>query len=219
MVHIMNNHGSKLTLQQIVEGINAVMSNARSLYQDAVLLLEHRRFPRAASLAILSIEEVGKTIILRRMALTEDQDNIDGLWKEFTRHHAKNVPAAFVNRLLAGDRTFREMNVSLGNKGGECSSIDQLKQLGFYVDCDKTIRWLTPYDQVTEPIALHYVGIAQGLSNQPDTTIQDIELFIKHFKSAWGESADIKKQAFLNWVQEYGQIPQNDFQFIENLFR
>ncbi|HEX7312497.1 MAG TPA: AbiV family abortive infection protein [Pyrinomonadaceae bacterium] len=218
MVHILNKHGGKLTVQQIVEGINAVMSNAQGLFQDAVLLLEHGRFPRAASLAILSIEEVGKTIILRRMALTEDQDDIDGLWKEFTRHHAKNAPAAFVNRLMAGDRTFREMKVSLENKGGECSSIDQLKQLGFYVDCDKTIRWLTPSDQVTESIALHYVGIAGGLVNQPETTIRDIELFVKHFKTAWGGSADIKKQAFLNWVQEYGQISQNSFQFVENLF-
>ena len=216
MAQNLNRYNGKLSLQQIVEGINIVMNNARNLYLDAVLLLENGRFPRAASLAILSLEECGKATILRMMALTDNQNEIDTLWKDFSRHHSKNVPAAFVNRLLAGDRSIVEIRSSLNNKPGECHLIDQLKQMGFYVDCDANIHWLIPSEQVNESIARHYVSMAGGMSNLPETTIEDIELLIKHLKPASGQDEEVKKRALVTWLQ--GQIPSNDFHFIESLF-
>jgi AbiV family abortive infection protein len=45
--------------------MNAAIANAQRLAEDAQLLLDAERFPSAASLAILALEEAGKVIILR----------------------------------------------------------------------------------------------------------------------------------------------------------
>ena len=55
----------RLTNRQIAEGMTAAAANARRLLSDAVLLLEAERWPTAAALAILAIEEAGKQAILR----------------------------------------------------------------------------------------------------------------------------------------------------------
>jgi hypothetical protein len=58
--------------------------------------------------------------------------------------------------------------------------------------------------------------MAGGMSNLPETTIEDIELLIKHLKPASGQDEEVKKRALVTWLQ--GQIPSNDFHFIESLF-
>ena len=79
-----------LTIEQVAAGMNAATANARRLAQDARALLASGRFPTAASLAALSIEESGKVVILRRF-LTAGPDDIKGLWKEYRSHTKKNI--------------------------------------------------------------------------------------------------------------------------------
>ena len=66
----------KLSLGQIVAGMNAAIRNARRLADDAKTLLDLSRYPTAASLAILSIEESGKVSVLRLMAIAPDEQAI-----------------------------------------------------------------------------------------------------------------------------------------------
>ena len=65
----LNAYQGKLSASQIAAGINAARDNARSLAEDAEILLASGRFPAAASMAILSIEETEKISILRGLAL------------------------------------------------------------------------------------------------------------------------------------------------------
>ncbi len=55
----------KLTPKQIAHGMNVAATNAQRLASDAEALLDAKRFPTAASLAILSIEEAGRILILQ----------------------------------------------------------------------------------------------------------------------------------------------------------
>jgi len=43
--------------------MDAIIQNAQRLLSDAQLLFDHGRYPTSAALAILSIEEIGKTIL------------------------------------------------------------------------------------------------------------------------------------------------------------
>lgn len=79
-----------LTIEQVATGMNMATANARRLVQDARLLLDNKRWPTAASVAALSIEESGKVVILRRF-LTTNQDEIKRLWKEYRTHTKKNI--------------------------------------------------------------------------------------------------------------------------------
>ena len=57
----LDQYKGRLLPEQIAEGMNAAVRNATSLVDDANLLLERKRFPSAVALAILAIEEAGKT--------------------------------------------------------------------------------------------------------------------------------------------------------------
>ena len=65
---ILPQYKGKLDPEQIAQGMNAARRNAQRLADDAKLLLSAKRYPTAASLAILSIEESGKVSILRGIA-------------------------------------------------------------------------------------------------------------------------------------------------------
>src|SRR5713101_6953648 len=60
--------GGRLSASQIAAGMNAAEDNAARLLADAQLLLNAGRYPTAASVAILCIEEAAKVSILRRTA-------------------------------------------------------------------------------------------------------------------------------------------------------
>src|SRR4051812_47269225 len=134
MTEMSNNsklHNGKLTPKQLFEGIQVTLNNSKSLYEDAVLLFEAERYPRAASLAILSIEEVGKAYILGMMAISDDNEELTKLWKNFTRHTSKNFLGVIINRLLAGDRTIDNLLTTIKNGA---DALNYIKQQGFYVD-------------------------------------------------------------------------------------
>jgi AbiV family abortive infection protein len=88
----LDKYKGRLTPEQIAEGINAASRNAVRLVGDADLLLESERFPSAAALAILAIEEAGKVAILRELSVAQEEDKaLDNCWRDYRRHTKKNV--------------------------------------------------------------------------------------------------------------------------------
>ena len=51
----------RLSPKQVAVGMNAAARNAARLVSDAEILLEAKRYPSAAALAVLAIEESGET--------------------------------------------------------------------------------------------------------------------------------------------------------------
>ena len=72
MKRILKPFSGPLTPQEVLEGINAAQTNALRLLDDAKLLMEAGRYPSAAALAILSIEERGKVIILKNIVIVSN---------------------------------------------------------------------------------------------------------------------------------------------------
>jgi AbiV family abortive infection protein len=56
----------QLSASQVAEGMNAATRNARRLADDAKIMVDAERYPTAAALAALSIEERGKLAIFAR---------------------------------------------------------------------------------------------------------------------------------------------------------
>ena len=85
----------RLTNAEIAQGMTAALSNARRLLADAVILLDAKRFPTAASLAVLSIEESGKSSILRAMSVARTDKDVSNLWKDARRTERRTPMAAW----------------------------------------------------------------------------------------------------------------------------
>jgi len=88
---LLNRYYGTLTASEVANGMNAAIGNACRLASDAKILLDAERYPSAASVAALSIEESGKVTILRRLSIARNSEEAKIIWKEYRNHRAKNT--------------------------------------------------------------------------------------------------------------------------------
>jgi len=125
-----------LSTKQIADGMNASASNAARLAGDAKILLEKERYPSAASLAILSLEESGKVSILRELATAVGDNEVKDAWRRYRRHTEKNYLALLPDLVAKGSRRLHEFKECfLDDSLPDRVAYDTVKQLGFYTDC------------------------------------------------------------------------------------
>jgi len=140
----------EITVEEVGRGMHVSFLNARSLVEDAELLLE-RRPARALSLAVLAMEETAKIFTLCTAAAMAYDGSVE--WARARRkldllsHEAKQAVFAGYGRALLEtllDKepgTFYECEVPVGL----IPLLNRFKQMGFYVDCFKG-RFVCPED-------------------------------------------------------------------------
>jgi AbiV family abortive infection protein len=165
--------------EQCAEGINLARENARRLIDDARLLFAAKRYPSAAQLAILAIEESGKEAILRSLAAAEADDEAKARWEEYRQHSKKNI--RWVAPGLA-DRghSFREM-LAATTDPQLARVIERFKQLATYTDCVNQGVWRSPANFVNRAAAADLIDRAERLSAKlPPVTGKEIEISARH---------------------------------------
>lgn len=194
-MRILQQFKGRLTPAQAAYGINAAVANAKRLAEDAKLLLEAKRYPSASSLAILSLEELGKRAILRELLTAPSDVEVQDCWRRYRRHTQKNYLALLPDRLRGGAKhlhEFRDLFLECGE--AQRTTVDAIKQLGFYTDCCGSVHWATPPEVVNEKVASELVSLVWALSESKEsTTIQELELWQLHM------SAGLTRQNLLNW--------------------
>jgi AbiV family abortive infection protein len=189
-----------LTPSQAAAGINAAVSNAHSLAEDASLLLHAGRFASAASLAVLSIEESGKVSVIRGLALCTTPECLAGEWKRFRRHQAKNYLGLLPDLVLRGARKLGDFR-GLFTTETDCEreALDSVKQVGFYTDCLGSAHWSIPAEAASEQLASSLVGLAVTLSHPHQVTERELELWVEHMRP-WPTSLDVMKASLARWA-------------------
>jgi AbiV family abortive infection protein len=170
----------KLSAKQVADGMNAAARNASRLLKDAEILFEAKRYPSAAALAILAIEEAGKPPILRSLAVANDDKAIKKGWKAYRSHQTKNVLWLFPLYVLSGVRTLAGFRSLFEPDSKHKQRLDELKQAGFYTDCLSKGEWSEPETSIDEMIAQFIMKTARALAKKPQITEREIELWIKH---------------------------------------
>jgi len=69
---------SHLSFAQLSEGIGRCLENARSLYEDAAVIIESGRYARGMSLLVSCLEELGKVHVLASMGEFRREINVFG---------------------------------------------------------------------------------------------------------------------------------------------
>jgi AbiV family abortive infection protein len=109
----------------------ASLSNAEALIDDARVLAEAGRFPRAHALATLGCEELGKT--RHCLYATWGVLRPKAFWSGFTNHELKLNPAQISSVLKSRESISSERQFSASVRNG--SRLDHLRKLhGLYVD-------------------------------------------------------------------------------------
>jgi AbiV family abortive infection protein len=197
----------KLSPPQVAAGMNAAAKNAKRLCEDAATLLAAGRFPSAASLAILSIEEAGKISILRALVVaSSDAEVVEG-WRDYRSHTRKNVAWLLTQLAAAGAQKLDDLSPLFDESSDHPFVLDQIKQLGFYTDCLGNAHWSVPTETIDKELAQILVRVAQVLARGETHTEEEVELWLKHVGPVWKKNSAWMKQALVNWysaMQEAG---------------
>lgn len=191
-----------LTPKQIADGMNAARRNAARLVADARLLLENDRFPTAASIATLAIEEAGKVSILRQLVGARTPETAKEIWREYRCHTAKNVMWLLPQLLIRGSRKLDDF-AALFDKDAEHSTLlDQVKQIGFYTDCLGQAHWSEPHVVIDKVLAECLVSTAQTLCSDMPVTEAEIELWAKRVAPHLHGTKAEAEAALQQWYEE-----------------
>jgi AbiV family abortive infection protein len=202
----LDSYKGKLDNKQITDGINAARHNARRLFKDAQLLLEAHRYPSAASLAILSIEESGKEHILRGMAIATTDAELEQHWKDYRSHTKKNIMWLLPQLVMEGKRRLDDFSTLFDPTAEHPYILEQVKQIGFYTDCLGKIHWSKPVEVIDKDLAKMLVQIAKVFLKKGKIKTQEIEIWAKHLGPVKNDDFLKQKEATLHWYAEIREL-------------
>lgn len=188
-----------LTIQKVVEGMNAASSNAQRLLDDAKVLFDLQRYPSSTSLAILAIEEVGKISILRELALIKDGKDVKKAWNKYRSHTQKNMIWGFVDLFSNGARKLHDFASLFDNESEHPFILDHLKQIAFYSDCLGKCHWSIPVNVIDKDVAEAVIESAIPLVTTKVFTLEEIELWVKYLSPVWGGEEELVNLALKNY--------------------
>jgi AbiV family abortive infection protein len=216
--HALTQYRGHLSPAAVTEGMNAARLNAVRLAEDARLLLDAGRFATAASLAVLSLEENGKPMILRRLLTCMTDADLNEVWKAYRKHTDKNILSLLPEFISKGTGTTLQSLKALFTSDTELqrSQVDVIKQLGFYTDCcgDKG-NWSTPVETIEDGLATALVTLAEiAARNREETTEQELSLWVAHMQTGnnrpnllnWGAAmveAGLKPKGYVEKLAEF----------------
>ena len=150
-----------MSVSDILDGMERIDQNAADLLEDARLMFDNGRYPRAASLAVLALEEHAKrSLLVVYRLISEDPKLRKRFWREYRDHKAKS--SFLVRRLNFFGRVSDEREPELTRSFGEWA--DFVKQCGFYADCYQDggagHHWATPSEAVGREVAEWFIDIA-----------------------------------------------------------
>ena len=140
----LSQYRGRLTPTQIDNGMNAAIRNARRLADDARALFDLERYPTAASIAVLSIEESGKVSILRHFAMARDLPSCRRIWRDYRNHRSKNVAWILPDLVAAGARDLESLRLATQPDAEHTALLNNVKQIGLYSDCLGNAHWSEP---------------------------------------------------------------------------
>ena len=122
-------------------GIRKAIENAKDLLATTELLLQHEHWSHACSFAILSIEESGKTSIIREILLARNGKDLKEGWRRYRSHTSKNPMWIFTELVEKGARQLEEFRSIVDENSDHPSVLDYVKQLGFYSGAYGDCNW------------------------------------------------------------------------------
>lgn len=196
----------KLDNKQIADGINAARRNARRLFEDAQILLGADRYPTAASLAILSIEESGKEHIIRGMAIATTETEMLQHWKDYRSHTKKNIMWLLPQLVTEGARHIDDFITLFESTAEHPYILEQVKQVGFYTDCLGKVNWSEPMEVIDKDLATMLVQTARIFLRKGEVTTKEVELWGKHLGPVKNGDFLRQKEATLHWYAEMQEL-------------
>lgn len=195
-----------LTFKQVEEGSNAAIRNAVRLLDDAKALLTLGRYPSAAFLAAIAIEEYGKLPILDLMA-SADPEEVASRWKDYRTHSVKNARWVLPALVDSGAESIDEISAAVNPNSWHQQFLDEIKQLWLYTDCLGGGEWSDPCAVASRETAEWMIGIACRLVTDKKVDEQDIANRAGYFKRMdLASTHEEKRRILAEYIQSEGKL-------------
>lgn len=197
-------YAGPVTIKQLAEGSNLAIRNAVRLLKDARALLAAGRYPSAAYLAIIAIEEYGKLPILDDMASASSEE-LNSKWRAYRSHTSKNARWILPALADSGPKSIEQFAGALNPESGHQQFLDEMKQLSLYTDCLSSGDWSDPADFMKQQTAQGLIETADRLINGKPVTEDDVALradYMRKIQSAG--STEEKKHIIGDYLREAG---------------
>jgi len=197
---ILTHYSGWLTPAQAAAGMQAAMQNARSLMDDAELLIRTEKWARGAALSILAIEEAGKVPVLREILLARNEEDLKEGWRAYRSHTKKNVLHMWAVMAAGGAKHLDDFSQIYSGASDGPKLLDVVKQIGLYSDACGKCRWAIPDEAVNKDFSRAIFGIASILARKgpfPFETKAELEIWVKHLKPVWKGPMNEMKKALL----------------------
>lgn len=198
----LDQYKGRLNAEEIALGMNACMANAKRLFDAAKIMFRYEDYALAASLAILSIEESGKTSILRALSVAKDNKDIIECWKDYRSHVKKNVLWVFHDLVVRGARKLDDFKLLFDENAEHPYILDQIKQISFYTDCLGNAHWSMPWKVIDKNLASLLIEISSSFIKERDVTETEVTLWIKHLRPVWKKQKELMELGLVNWFKE-----------------
>jgi AbiV family abortive infection protein len=195
----------RITPAQAAEGMRIAHQNAVELLMDSQSLLKQQRWPRAAALAILAIEEAGKPAILRALLVAKAESEVRQTWREYRTHVNKNVMWIFSELVAKGGRRLDDFRAIFDGSADHAAILEAVKQIALYTDSYDDCYWSAPADAIDKELANAIVAIAAVLvGSHPAamTSEAELEIWAKHMGPVWKQGREQMETALLECYKE-----------------
>lgn len=172
-------YSGELTPAMAARGVQAVMANAEQLLTEAILLWNNKHFCRAVVLAILAIEEAGKSQVLLHILCSKTDGARRKLWKEFRTHTSKTGIAAVAHIQAT---TAATLDAALIDWNDVPKMFEDWKQSALYADAFGKGYWRIPEEQVPLEKAQWVVATAQRVITSKGMNVYANEKYLELWK-------------------------------------
>lgn len=193
-------NATTLTPAQASRGIAAAIRTARGLLSDGALLLEKKRWQRAAALSILAIEEMGKVEILRSILLARSEEELMSEWRAYHNHKKKNPGWILLDLVRGGAKKFEHFKPIVDPRSDHSEFLERIKQECLYSNISPTGDWSSPEQKVGVDVAKATFEAAMVLVPRGAlamTSEEELELWVKHLRPVWRGSMEQMKKALV----------------------
>ncbi len=129
-------------IDKLAKGVMYCYDNAKQLIADAKLLFKHKRYARAIALAVIALEEYGKSEeCLLLLSCPIDLEGLDRFMKKTLRdHHGKQMAACeyeFVRAMKGKSQVWHRI-------ADKSRYLSKEKENSLYVNMDNKFNFTTP---------------------------------------------------------------------------
>lgn len=131
-----------LPAEEVAEALTSYFRNGRALIDDARFMVANDKWSRAASIAVLSLEELAKVPMLANAYLRHEYGGVTDAWKDFWKALGKHRDkqkhilsyGALLKKRIEADGPINRWLYRFSAPEGLFERLDAFKQSGFYVD-------------------------------------------------------------------------------------